>query len=202
MKTIALTGGIGSGKSSALREFQKLGAEIIDSDKISHMLMMCGKAAYNEVVAEFGREVLGENGEIDRKKLAGIVFSDEKKLKRLNEITHKLIYKEIKRKIFESNADVVCIEIPLLFTGENPLDLDMKIAVVADRETRISRVTSRDGATREQAEARMNRQLSDDEMRRLADCVIENDGDIKALERRVREIYKSLTGSGAERRLV
>ena len=78
MKSIALTGGIGSGKSSALREFQKLGAEIIDSDKISHMLMMRGKAAYNEVVAEFGREILSENGEIDRKKLAGIVFSDEK----------------------------------------------------------------------------------------------------------------------------
>ena len=202
MKTIALTGGIGSGKSSALFEFQKLGAEIIDSDKISHMLMMRGGAAYNEVVAEFGREVLGGDGEIDRKKLAKIVFSDEKKLKRLNKITHTLIYKEIKRRISESTADVVCIEIPLLFSSENPLDFDMKVAVVADRETRISRVSSRDRATREQAEARMNRQLSDDEMRRLADCVIENNGDIKALVRRVREIYKSLTESGAERRLV
>ena len=202
MKTIALTGGIGSGKSSALFEFQKLGAEIIDSDKISHMLMMRGGAAYNEVVAEFGREILGGDGEIDRKKLAKIVFSDEKKLKRLNKITHTLIYKEIKRRIFESTADVVCIEIPLLFSSENPLDFDMKVAVVADRETRISRVISRDRTTREQAEARMNKQLSDDEMRRLADCVIENNGDIKALVRRVREIYKSLTESGAERRPV
>lgn len=202
MKTIALTGGIGSGKSSALHEFQKLGAEIIDSDKISHMLMMRGGAAYNEVVAEFGREILGRDGEIDRKKLAKIVFSDEKKLKRLNKITHTLIYKEIKRRIFESTADVVCIEIPLLFSSENPLDFDMKVAVVADRETRISRVISRDRTTREQAEARMNKQLSNDEMRRLADCVIENNGDIKALVRRVREIYKSLTESGAERRPV
>ena len=202
MKIIALTGGIGSGKSSALLEFQKLGAEIIDSDKISHMLMMRGKAAYNEVVAEFGREILSENGEIDRKRLAEIVFSDEKKLKRLNEITHTLIYNEIKRRISESDADVVCIEIPLLFSSENPLDLDMKIAVVANRETRISRVISRDGCERQQAEARMNRQLSDDEMRRLADCVIENNGDIKALEKRVCEIYKSLKKSGAERRPV
>ena len=78
MKIIALTGGIGSGKSSALREFQKLGAEIIDSDKISHMLMMRGKAAYNEVVAEFGRKISAKTVRLTEKSWPELYFRTKK----------------------------------------------------------------------------------------------------------------------------
>ncbi len=200
MKVVALTGGIGSGKSSVLREFERLGAEVMDADKISHNIMKRGKAAYNETVAKFGGEILDSNGEIDRKKLAKIVFCDKDKLKLLNGITHRLIYKEISDRISASDAKVVCVEIPLLFSSPSPLDIDVKIVVTADKEKRIARAIKRDGATREQIEARMARQFNDDEMIKLADIVIENDGDIKALRSRVGGIYEELTNGGAERR--
>lgn len=192
MKVVALTGGIGSGKSCALREFQKLGAKTISADEISHFIMRKGESAYNKTVAEFGDSILKSDGEINRKALAEIVFSDREKLERLNTITHKTIYQEIESQILSADTDIVCVEIPLLFNEECPIHLDLKIAVIADKETRISRVMKRDGSTAEQAKARMNRQLSDDEMCRYADLVIENNGDIKALARAAKQIIDKL----------
>lgn len=187
-----MTGGIGSGKSCVLNEFKALGADIIDADEVSHFLMMRGEAAYNKTVESFGNTILDKDGEIDRKKLAAVVFADKNKLALLNSITHTLIYAEIKRRIEGSAADVVCVEVPLLFNSENPIDFDIKITVSADTDIRIGRVMNRDGMTEKEVVERMNRQLSDSEMRRLADCVIENNGDMKALKRRVKEVYDSL----------
>lgn len=192
MKCIALTGGIGAGKSAAAAEFARLGAELIDSDKISREIMLPGESAYNKVVAEFGNGILMQDGAINRKALGDIVFSDREKLKKLNSITHTQIYEEIKRGISVSEAEVVCVEIPLLFTTECPIELDMKIAVIASPETRIKRAMARDNVTLEQVEARMDKQLSDEEIKALADCVIENDGDIELLRKQVEAIYNRL----------
>ncbi len=192
MKVIALTGGIGSGKSTVAAEFEKLGAEIVDSDKISYEIMLPGGCAYNEVVDVFGREILFEDGTINRKCLADIVFADDKKLKTLTGITHRLIYEELQRRVDLSKADVVCLEIPLLFTSECPIDINLKIAVVAPYDIRLKRVVKRDGCTEEQAKMRMAKQLSDEEMIRLSDCYIENSDDKECLKEQVKSIYNKI----------
>ncbi len=192
MKIIALTGGIGAGKSHVLKEFEKLGAYVLDSDKISKEIMLNGASAYNKVVAEFGDVILDENSEINRKALADIVFNDKKKLARLNEITHTLIYNEIEDKIEKSDADIVCVEIPLLFTTKCPFDIALKIAVVAPVDIRIKRVMERDNCTREQVLERISKQLSDEEMTKLSDLVIVNDGNETELRNKVVFIYRSI----------
>ncbi len=197
MKIIALTGGIGAGKSVVAAEFARLGAEVIDSDKVSHELMMPGQAVYKEVAEEFGDGILANDGTIDRTALAEIVFSDDEKLAVLNNITHHQIYKEIERRILLSAADVVCIEIPLLYTAECPLDLDLKVAVVAPRDLRIARIVERDGCSTDMARARMDKQLTDKEYKMLSDEVIENDGELEKIREKVAEIFNRLiTGSG------
>lgn len=192
MKVIAITGGIGSGKSVCLREFERLGAHIISCDEISHRIMMRGGSAYEEVLERFGNEILGKDNEIDRAALAEIVFSDRNKLEELNSITHRLIFEEINKNINETAAGIICIEIPLLFTIESPIDIDFKIAVIAPRETRINRAMVRDGASREKIEARIKNQITDEEMQRLADYVIENDGNFDTLSKRVEKIFEEI----------
>lgn len=192
MKIVAVTGGIGSGKSMASREFERLGAYVIDADKISHEIMMKNGAAYNEVIEAFGNGILRTDGEIDRMALGDIVFADSKKLKRLTDITHRIIYSEIERRIEKADAEIICLEIPLLFTSECPVHIDMTVAVLADSEVRIARVMERDGCTREQVEARMKKQLSDEEMCRRADCTVENSHGIEELRAQVKKIFKTL----------
>ncbi len=192
MKLIAVTGGIGAGKSVVSKEFKKLGAYVLDADKVSHEIMMPGGSAYNEVIKEFGEEILFPDKSINRKMLGDIVFADNDKLNKLNKIMHSRIYSEIEKRIEKSEAEVVCLEIPLLFTTECPIDLDMKIAVIAPRDIKIARVMVRDGALREQVLSRMEKQLKDEEFSALADVVINNDGDAKSLELQVTDIYSKL----------
>ena len=144
MKIIAVTGGIGSGKSTVSAEFAALGAEVISADAVSHEIMLPGKNAYEAVVKLFGREILDSNDEIDRVRLADIVFSDAEKLNSLNSVTHRLIYEEIQRRIDSSEASTVCLEIPLLFSTKCPISIDASIAVTADKEIRLARVIVRD----------------------------------------------------------
>ena len=193
MKVVAITGGIGSGKSLVLDAFEKLGADVISADAVSHKIMLKGEAAYAEVVAAFGKDILDENMEIDRKKLGTIVFSDKEKLELLNSISHRIIYKKLLEFVKSSDKQVVCLEIPLLFSAKCPIDLDMIIGVSADKEIRISRVIKRDNCTYEQALARMRNQVSDEEIQRLSDCVIFNNGNINEVYNKVEEIYRSLS---------
>lgn len=195
MKVIAVTGGIGSGKSTVLNEFGRLGAKVISADKIAHENMKCGGCAYDELVGAFGRAIVGSNGEIDRAKLAEIVFSDDKKLVLLNSITHKKVYDAIKREVSAARSDgtgLVCIEIPLLFSTDCPIDIDLSIAVVADMNIRIKRTVARDSCTAGQAADRIKKQISDEKLRELADITIENNGDLKSLYQKVKVIYDGL----------
>ena len=199
MKIVAVTGGIGAGKSTVSKLFAVLGANVISADDISHRIMDKGSKAYDEVVECFGNSLLDNNGEIDRKALANIVFNEKDKLDRLNSITHKYIYAEIRDEISE-NFDVNCVEIPLLFSADCPLDIDVSIAVIADMDVRIARIINRDRCSAEDAIRRINNQISDDELRRLADVVIENNGDEASLKAKVFEIFSGLESScGTER---
>ena len=192
MKIIAVTGGIGSGKSTVSNEFKKLGAYVVDTDAISHEIMMRGYNAYDMVVAEFGNGILSDDLEIDRKRLADIVFNDKNKLETLNSIMHKEIYAELQRRIEASDADIVCAEIPLLFTAKCPIEIDVKVVVSASDDVRIRRVMLRDNCSADKVKERMANQLSDSEMCKLADVVIVNNGDIDLVREQVKAVFDSL----------
>ena len=192
MKIIAVTGGIGSGKSTVSNEFKKLGAYVVDTDAISHEIMMRGYNAYDMVVAEFGNGILSDDLEIDRKRLADIVFNDKKKLETLNSIMHKEIYAELQRRIEASDVDIVCAEIPLLFTAKCPIEIDVKVVVSASDDVRIRRVMLRDNCSADKVKERMANQLSDSEMCKLADVVIVNNGDIDLVREQVKAVFDSL----------
>lgn len=195
MKIIAVTGGIGSGKSTVAKEFKNLGAVVISADEISRFIMKKGGLAYNKVTEVFGDGILNADKEINRKALADIVFNDKDKLMLLNSITHSLIYKVMADKVKkrkDMGKEVVCLEIPLLFNDKCPIDYDMSIAVVADKEVRINRVINRDKCTPGEAEKRMSKQLTDEKLREYADCVIENNGDLTELKKAVKEVYDGL----------
>lgn len=194
MKIIGITGGIGSGKSTVSREFESYGAEIIDADAISRSITLKNGLAYREIVDFFGTDIICSSGEIDRKKLAGIVFSDSEKLEVLNNITHKYIFEEMENRISASKNDLVILDVPLLFSSDFKIECDIKIVVVADLENRINRVIQRDNTDRISVENRINSQLSDEEMKKLADIVIENDS-LDDMKVQVKKIVEMLRGS-------
>ena len=188
MKIIGITGGTGAGKSTVCDELKNFGAEIVDCDKIARSIVRKGEPALDEIVDSFGKSILSPNGELDRKKMSGIVFSDAEKLEILNRITHKHIFDEMKKQIQNAKSEVVVLDVPLLFQCDFPFRCDVTIAVIADKEERIKRIMQRDGISREAAAARMANQLTDEEYAFFADVCFKNDGDVG----KIREFVKSL----------
>ncbi len=191
MKIIGITGGIGSGKSTVSYEFKKLGATVVDADSISRMVTAKDGYAYPEIIQTFGKEILLENGELDRKKLAKLVFSDKNKLNVLNKITHKYIFEEMERQIDNAETEILVLDVPLLFSNDFPIKCDLKIAVIADEELRIRRVKNRDGLNTEEIQARMKNQLADEDYIKLADVCIVNE-DLCETREQVKKIYERM----------
>lgn len=181
MLLIALTGGIGAGKSSAGSLLARLGAIHISADQLAREVLERGEEGFNQVVAEFGDEIL-TNGAIDRGKLAEIIFNDSSKRDLLEEITHPLIAQRFLRikKSLPENA-VVVYEIPLLAEKpERVRDFDFIVTIETSQELRLERLQER-GLTRDQAIGRMAHQTSDKNRREISHHVIENNGDMEAL---------------------
>ena len=186
MLLIALTGGIGAGKSSAGSLLARLGAIYISADQLARDVLERGEEGYNQVVAQFGDEIL-TNGAINRNILAEIVFKDSNKRSLIEKITHPLIQKrftEICKSLPDSS--VVVYEIPLLAENTENADriseFDAILLIESEREIRINRLAER-GLNRDQVEGRMAAQSSDDARRTIAHHVIENNGDKEALLR-------------------
>jgi len=195
LKIIGVTGGIGSGKSSVARILKDLGAAVIDADVLAKSVTSAGGKAFDELVGYFGEEIVGDDGEIDRKKLAHAAFSDEEKLKMLNAITHK----HIAEKIYDTvevlkntgKWDTIVIDAPIPIE-KGFIDLADEIwVVVADRETRIRRAMERSGYTYDEVAARIDSQMSEDEYLELADEVIRNGDSIEELEQTVVRLFLS-----------
>lgn len=200
MKIIGLTGNSGCGKSTVSDIFSKNGGHIIDADKIAHENMEFGKDTYNEIVDAFGSEILLENGEIDRKKLGRIVFSDKEKLSVLNEISLKYILEEINKRIngiLENPKEYkyIVIDAPLLIeTGLNMIVNEVWV-VCADFLTKVDRIVLRDKISPEDAKRRLQSQTNQDELINFADIVIDNDNvSLFELEREV--LSKLSLGNG------
>ncbi len=191
MKIIGITGGIGAGKSIVSAEFEKLGAKVIDADNISRRVTAKNGQGYQEVVDYFGENILLENGEINRKALAKIVFSDKNKLNTLNKITHKHIFAEMKAEINNSKEDVIVLDVPLLFSDDFKILCDIKIAILADEDVRIKRVMKRDGLSEAEIRARIQNQMTNEEYERLADICIWNN-DLAETKKQIKEIFESV----------
>jgi dephospho-CoA kinase len=183
MLVIALTGGIGAGKSSAGSLLARLGAIHISADQLAREILERGEEGYNQVLAHFGDQIL-VNGAIDRKLLAEIVFRDPEKRNQLEKITHPLIqerFKEIRSSLPPSS--VIVYEIPLLVENSARIsDFDVILAIETEAEIRIARLAER-GFTRQQVQGRMASQSTDVERRAIAHHVIENNGDKEELLR-------------------
>lgn len=198
MKVVGLTGGIASGKSTVAALLVEKGACVIDADRIATEILKENIEVRQQIASFFGKEVLDSEGEIDRKKLADIVFSNAAHLEFLNKLTHPLIISRIKdefeRKRLTLFNGVVVLNIPLLVEA-NLLSLaDLIVVVTADESVRLKRLKEKSYLLKE-AKARMRAQVSDEERFKIADYVIENNGTLQELKGRVDELWKKIVKS-------
>ncbi|WP_369388591.1 dephospho-CoA kinase [Streptomyces sp. CG1] len=199
MLKVGLTGGIGAGKSEVSRLLVEHGAVLIDADRIAREVVAPGSPGLTAVVEAFGTDVLTADGSLDRPKLGSIVFADPKKLAVLNSIVHPLVGARSRELEETAAADSVVIhDVPLLTeNGLAPL-YDLVIVVDASPETQLDRLVRRRGMTEEDARARMAAQASREQRREIADIVIDNDGPLDALRKRVAEVWEELVRRARE----
>lgn len=198
MIVIGLTGGIASGKSSVSRVLSGLGAAVIDADEVGHQAFRPGTDAWRDVVAAFGPGILGENEEIDRGKLADIVFGDPVALEQLNSIMHPTILRMVEERLEtmrRRGIEVAVVEAALLIEAKWTGLVDQVWVMVSSEAAVVSRLCGQKGFTEEQATARIRSQMSAEERSRHADVVIHNDLDLSALSENVRELWRKLRGS-------
>jgi len=197
MLRVGLTGGLASGKSTVAGYFRELGAFHIDADLIAHELLAPGGAAADQVVARFGRGIVGTGEAIDRKALASIVFADPKALADLNAIVHPEVRAEIARRIAGQTASahptpVALIDAALLVETGMHGDLDALIVVSCGDATQLARALARGGLTEDEARSRIAAQAPLAAKRAAADFVIENDGALDETKRQVAEVWGAL----------
>jgi dephospho-CoA kinase len=196
---IALTGGIGSGKSTVARLLDAKGAVVVDADAIARAIVEPGEPALEEIRAAFGPDVIDPSGRLDRAALAGIVFADLDALARLNAITHPRIAARSAELLAAAPSGAVLVyDMPLLVEqGPQALDgWDAVVVVDAPDDARLERLVAR-GLDRDDALKRMGAQATRQERLAAADHVIDNSGDPAALERAVDGLWRSLTAHGA-----
>jgi dephospho-CoA kinase len=188
MITVGLTGPTGAGKGVFSKILEKHGIPCLDTDIVSRRVCEAGMPCTTELAESFGNDILKADGSLDRKKLADKVFSEDttgEKAKLLNKITHKYILDEIyKWQNIQEESHVPCcvIDAPLLFEAGLDKNCEYIIAVLADTETRIKRITARDGISREQAQKRISAQKNDDFFKANCNVVFLNDGNETELE--------------------
>lgn len=191
MLIVALTGGIGSGKSLAAQYFSELGAVVVDADDLARSAIERGSEGFDEVVATFGDSIL-KDGQIDRRALAEKIFSDPAAKCKLEEIVHPRVRQSF-GEIVESLRDdqILIYEIPLLVETSARGNFDFAISVESDIDARTLRLTER-GMSRRDIDARIANQSSADDRRALVDMVIENNGSQDDLLRQVEGIWEML----------
>jgi dephospho-CoA kinase len=196
MLTMGLTGGIAAGKNSVAKILEGLGAFIIDADITSRELVKSGSCAWQEIVHAFGRDILDDNEEIDRKKLGKAVFKDSKKREALNNILHPKIIEEEWKEVSSINRknpnSLIVINAALLIESGNYKDVDIVVLVTAKVDTMIERMMMRDNFSKEEAMSRLNAQMSIKEKQRFADYVIENDGSLQELGKKVLQLTSKI----------
>ena len=195
MLKIGLTGPSGAGKGEVCSLFAKLGVPSIDTDRVYREIAVKGSPCLDELVSFFSKDVLKEDGSLDRKKLALAVFSDREKLAALNSITHKYILKETEKRLEKLEKDgykAAIVDAPVLFESGWDKNCDVVISVVANKDTRVKRIRLRDGITEKAALQRLNSMHNSSFYVSKSDIVIKNDSTPRELEKKVKEAYSRL----------
>lgn len=195
MILVGLTGGIGSGKSTVSQLLVSRGAVIVDADAITRQLQAPGEPVLALIAERFGADVLDADGSLIRQKLADQVFGNPEALADLNKIVHPAVGREMARLIDEQRVtdNVVVLDIPLL--AENPRSgLSGVIVVDIDPELAVSRLVEYRGMSQSDARARIERQVSREKRKEIADWVVDNSGDVAALEEQVSRMWSWMQG--------
>lgn len=177
MKIIGITGSSGSGKSTITNILGKeLKAQTIYADKVVEQMQKKGMEYFNKIVELFGTEILNETGELNRPKLAEIIFTNSKKREELNELTKQYVVEEIKKQIQEANEEYVIIDAPLLIeTGLNEY-CDIVIVVISNINTQTERICQRDNISKDKAIERIKSQPNNEFYKKYANYIVENNG--------------------------
>ena len=193
MLKIGLTGGIGSGKSSVGKLFEEWGAYIFDADSIAKKILTTNEIAQNEIISEFGTDVIDKNGKIETIKLARIAFQDEIHQLKLNTIIHPFVFKEIDKtfdKIKINNTNTIfVVDAALIYESGADTHMDYVIVVTSQLRMRIERVMNRGGLTREEFLKRIDLQWTEEDKIKMADYVINNNGNEQELAKEAKSIY-------------
>lgn len=193
-----LTGGIGTGKSTVSAIFKRLGACIIDADELARKAVRKGTPAWKKVKDLFGEDVLDPGGTINRMRLGEIVFGDEQKRKRLEQIIHPEVFKKIKRQkeeiLKEDREAIIICDIPLLIESGYYMEVGKVILVYAGEKEQLSRLA--DKFSPEDALKRIRSQMPLHEKKRYADYIIDNSGSIGETEAQCKKIYEELRHFG------
>ena len=194
MRVLALTGGIGCGKSLAAQYFAELGALVIDADLLARAAIDRGSVGFDEVVTLFGDSIL-KDGNIDRRALGEIIFKDPKAKDALEKIIHPFVRKEFEEAVASLKGDQVLVyEIPLLYETNNQERFDLVITVESEMENRVARLRGR-GMHISEIEGRIAAQATREQRIEIADFLIDNDGSEDELLRQVEKIWDSLHDS-------
>ncbi|EWM53859.1 dephospho-CoA kinase [Ruminococcus flavefaciens] len=197
---VGLTGQTGAGKSTVSKIFASNGFAVIDADQVARKIVEKGTKCLDEIADFFGQGVINEDGTLNRRALAGIVFSDRSKLEMLNTISYPYITGEILRQIrvhSMKGEKLILLDAPTLFESRADDFCEIIISVLADEDIREKRIISRDGLTSEQARKRMNSQLDEEFFRSHSDYIIHNNGSIDMVNGiswevsdKIRELFK------------
>lgn len=196
MIRVGLTGGIASGKTLVCRLFEARGCIIIDADRVAHRLILRGQPGYHPIVEAFGSEILRDDGEIDRKRLGAVVFSDQARLNQLNGILHPRVTQAILRQLehFEEKqpASRVIVDASLMIESGFHTYFQRLILVTCTLQQQIDRLRSRNGLSEEQARQRIGLQMPLAEKIRFAHHVIDNSSSVENTSAQVEQLFQEL----------
>jgi dephospho-CoA kinase len=189
---VGLTGGIGAGKSTVADLFSKRGAVVIRSDELARQVVEPQTPGFKQVTSRFGNEIINDEGNIDRAKLAQVVFNDDVALKDLENIVHPLVRERTNQLMSEQTSETIIVnEIPLLLEKKMESLFDFLVIVISSEKNRLERLSQK-GVSEDQAKARMAKQVNDQDRKAAADFLIVNDGNLDQLEADVQKIWQTL----------
>lgn len=190
MLTIALTGGIASGKSEVSHLFEALGAPVIDTDLISRQLVKPGEPALQEIVTAFGASILNSDGALNRKKLGKLIFNSDQQRRQLEDILHPRIRDEVTRQLQTIAAPYAIVVIPLLLESRYPINIDRILVIDAPPEMQRQRLMQRNAISEADADKMLHAQATNSHRLAVADDVISNRGPLKALQAEVERLHQ------------
>ncbi len=196
MVIIGVTGGVGTGKSTVAKIFRKLGATVLDADRITHELLDPGTEVFRKIRARFGESVLTARGAIDRRRLGALVFRDPKRLRWLTAILHPAVRREIHKRLGkirrQNSKAVVVLDVPLLIEAGNAYRLDALVVVSAPLKTVARRLKERSGWSFGELKARQAFQMPLREKEQRADFVVRNEGSLASTRRQAIQVWKQM----------